>query len=68
MRASYWRLLASPLARFLKFYFMRLGFLDGGPGFAHIVIGCTNSFQKYLKLIELQATGVRREAQERAAR
>jgi glycosyltransferase involved in cell wall biosynthesis len=55
VRASYWRLLTSPLARFVKFYFLRLGFLDGGPGFAHIVIGCTNSFQKYLKLMELQA-------------
>ena len=54
VRASYWRLLASPLARFVKFYFLRLGFLDGGPGFAHIVIGCNNSFHKYLKLIELQ--------------
>lgn len=54
VRAGYWRLVASPLARFLKFYFMRLGFLDGGPGFAHIVIGCNNTFLKYLKLIELQ--------------
>jgi glycosyltransferase involved in cell wall biosynthesis len=54
VRASYWRLIASPLARFFKFYFLRLGFLDGGPGFAHIVIGCNNSFHKYLKLIELQ--------------
>lgn len=54
VRAGYWRLLASPAARFLKFYFLRLGFLDGGPGFAHIVIGCNNSFHKYLKLIELQ--------------
>jgi glycosyltransferase involved in cell wall biosynthesis len=54
VRASYWRLLASPLARFFKFYFLRLGFLDGGPGFAHIVIGCNNTFHKYLKLIELQ--------------
>ncbi len=54
VRAGYWRLLASPLARFVKFYFLRLGFLDGGPGFAHIVIGCNNTFQKYLKLIELQ--------------
>jgi len=53
VRASYWRLLASPLARFVKFYVLRLGFLDGGPGFAHIVIGCNNSFHKYLKLIEL---------------
>jgi glycosyltransferase involved in cell wall biosynthesis len=54
VRASYWRLLASPLARFVKFYLLRLGFLDGGPGFAHIVIGCNNSFLKYLKLIELE--------------
>jgi glycosyltransferase involved in cell wall biosynthesis len=54
VRASHWRLVASPLVRFVKFYFFRLGFLDGGPGFAHIVIGCHNSFQKYLKLIELQ--------------
>jgi glycosyltransferase involved in cell wall biosynthesis len=54
VRVGYWRLLASPLARFVKFYLLRRGFLDGGPGFAHIVIGCSNSFQKYLKLIELQ--------------
>jgi glycosyltransferase involved in cell wall biosynthesis len=54
VRAGYWRLAASPLARFLKFYLFRLGFLDGGPGFAHIVIGCNNSFHKYLKLIELE--------------
>jgi glycosyltransferase involved in cell wall biosynthesis len=54
VRAGYWRLLASPLARFLKFYLLRMGFLDGGPGFAHIVIGCNNSFHKYLKLIELE--------------
>ncbi len=54
VRASYWRLIASPLARFVKFYVLRGGFLDGGPGFAHIVIGCNNAFHKYLKLIELE--------------
>jgi glycosyltransferase involved in cell wall biosynthesis len=54
VRASYWRLIASPAMRFVKFYFLRMGFLDGGPGFAHIVIGCNNTFHKYLKLIELQ--------------
>ena len=42
----------SPLLRFLKFYFLRLGFLDGLPGLIHILIGCTNSFNKYAKLIE----------------
>ena len=57
VRAGYGRLLASPVARFLKFYFMRAGFLDGGPGFAHVVIGCNNTFHKYLKLIELQKAG-----------
>jgi glycosyltransferase involved in cell wall biosynthesis len=59
VRAGYWRLLTSPLARFIKFYVLRLGFLDGGPGFAHIVIGCNNSFHKYLKLIELEKAGTR---------
>jgi glycosyltransferase involved in cell wall biosynthesis len=54
VRASYWRLVLSPLVRFIKFYLVRGGFLDGGPGFAHVVIGCNNTFHKYLKLIELQ--------------
>lgn len=46
----------SPLLRFFKFYFLRLGFLDGLPGLVHISIGCMNSFMKYAKLIELQRT------------
>ena len=54
LRAGYAQLVLSPLARFVKFYFLRLGFLDGGPGFAHVAIGCNNAFQKYLKLIERQ--------------
>jgi len=52
--ASALHLLASPLVRFFKFYFFRLGFLDGMPGLAHTVIGCMNSFMKYAKLAELQ--------------
>lgn len=47
-------LLLSPLVRFVKFYLLRLGFLDGVPGLVHIAIGCANSFMKYAKLIELQ--------------
>jgi glycosyltransferase involved in cell wall biosynthesis len=57
IRAGYSRLFVNPLVRFLKFYVFRLGFLDGGPGFAHVVIGCNNTFHKYLKLIELQKAG-----------
>ena len=53
VRASPWRLIASPLARFVKFYIVRLGFLDGAAGFAHILIGCHATFLKYLKLLEL---------------
>lgn len=52
-RAGMLELLLSPLVRFVKFYFLRLGFLDGVPGFVHIAIGCMNSFMKYAKLIEL---------------
>ncbi len=46
------RLLLSPLLRFIKFYFIRRGFLDGLPGLVHISIGCFNSFIKYAKLRE----------------
>ncbi len=48
------RLLLAPLARFIKFYFLRLGFLDGVPGLVHVSIGCMNSFNKYAKLIALR--------------
>ena len=54
-------LLLSPVVRFIKFYVLRLGFLDGLPGLLHISIGCMNSYLKYAKLIELRQA-------ERAAR
>lgn len=47
------QLLFSPMVRFIKFYFIRRGFLDGLPGLIHILIGCFNSFIKYAKLMEL---------------
>ena len=53
-RAGALHLLLAPLARFVKFYFLRLGFLDGVPGLVHVLIGCMNSFNKYAKLIALQ--------------
>jgi glycosyltransferase involved in cell wall biosynthesis len=52
--ANILHLLFSPVVRFLKFYVMRLGFLDGMPGLLHISIGCMNSYVKYMKLIELR--------------
>jgi len=50
-QSSAFRLIASPLARFIKFYFLRLGFLDGVPGLVHILIGCYASFAKHAKML-----------------
>lgn len=43
------RILFSPAVRFFKYYFLKLGFLDGFPGFVHISIGCFTVFLKYVK-------------------
>jgi glycosyltransferase involved in cell wall biosynthesis len=49
----YAKVMVSPLVRFIKFYLLRLGFLDGVAGFVHITIGCINSMLKYAKAVEL---------------
>ncbi|MGB5082940.1 MAG: glycosyltransferase family 2 protein [Burkholderiales bacterium] len=53
-RANVLQLVLSPLLRFVKYYVLRLGFLDGVPGLVHIAIGCVNSFNKYAKLKEME--------------
>ena len=53
-RASALQLVLSPSLRFVKFYLVRLGFLDGVPGLVHIAIGCMNTFNKYAKLKALE--------------
>lgn len=53
-RASFGRLVLSPVLRFIKFYLIRQGFRDGAPGLIHIAIGCFNSFTKYSKMLEQQ--------------
>lgn len=53
-RATVWHLLLSPALRFVKFYFLRLGLLDGLPGLVHILVGCTASFVKYAKMLNFQ--------------
>jgi glycosyltransferase involved in cell wall biosynthesis len=53
-RATVVHLLSSPLLRFIKFYFFRLGLLDGLPGFVHILAGCSASFAKYAKMLAFQ--------------
>jgi glycosyltransferase involved in cell wall biosynthesis len=53
-RATVAHLLSSPLLRFIKFYFFRLGLLDGLPGLIHILAGCAASFAKYAKMLAFQ--------------
>jgi hypothetical protein len=53
-RFSVARLVLSPLFRFLRFYLLRAGFLDGTAGLVHIAIGSCNSFCKYAKLRALE--------------
>lgn len=53
-RASWFKLVGSPLVRFFRFYILRLGCLDGRAGLIHILIGCWNTFMKNAKLLELQ--------------
>ena len=53
-RATVWHLLLSPLLRFIKFYFLRLGLLDGLPGLVHILVGCAASCAKYAKMLTFQ--------------
>ena len=49
----YAKVVVSPLVRFIKFYLVKLGFLDGVPGFVHIAIGCMNTLLKYAKAVEI---------------
>jgi glycosyltransferase involved in cell wall biosynthesis len=54
-RVTLAHMVLSPAIRFIKFYFLRLGFLDGWPGLMHILIGCRNSYTKYAKMRSFRA-------------
>ena len=53
-KASIAKLVLSPMVRFVRFYFLKLGFLDGAAGLIHIAIGCETSFLKQAKLLALE--------------
>ena len=54
-RAGLARIALSPLVRFLRYYVVKGGFIDGAAGFAHVSIGAFASFLKYTKLRGLEA-------------
>lgn len=47
-------LIINPMVRFFKYYLLKMGCLDGMPGFVHIAIGCIFVFIKYVKAMILQ--------------
>ena len=47
-------LAGNPVAAFVKSYFLKLGFLDGIPGFTVAVMGAVSVFFKYAKLYEMK--------------
>lgn len=53
-KASYLKLLASPVALFLRGYVLRLGFLDGLPGLIRHLNNAVYAFHKELHLFDLQ--------------
>lgn len=54
VRSNWFRILANPLWRFFKDYFLKHGFLGGKYGFAICLISSWEQALKYLKLYELQ--------------
>jgi hypothetical protein len=52
-RASALTVLGHTLARFVRMYFLRLGFLDGGDGLVLALLASYSVYLKYARLWEL---------------
>lgn len=50
--AGWFSLLLRPPATFIKMYFLKLGFLDGAPGFIASALSAYHVFSKYVKIRE----------------
>lgn len=53
-KVSITNIVVSPMIRFIKFYIVKAGFLDGIAGFSHVGIGCLATFLKYVKAYSKQ--------------
>jgi glycosyltransferase involved in cell wall biosynthesis len=53
-RSNFIKMLTAPLAKFVKAYFIQLGFLDGAAGFQVCRISAYATYMKYSKLKKLQ--------------
>jgi glycosyltransferase involved in cell wall biosynthesis len=57
MRSGPLKLLVKPLARFLKSYIIKLGFLDGPEGYTIARMTARAAYLRYSKLLQLQRNG-----------
>jgi glycosyltransferase involved in cell wall biosynthesis len=53
-KVSFWKILVNPIVKFLRFYFINLGFLDGFYGFMISEITAFETFLKYSKAFNIQ--------------
>jgi glycosyltransferase involved in cell wall biosynthesis len=53
-RSAWWRLVFSPALKFFRNYFIKLGFLDGRPGFRICYIAAVETYWKYRELARIQ--------------
>lgn len=56
IRSNAWKLLVKPIARFVKGYLFKLGFLDGYYGWLIGIYSAKATYLKYLKLLRIQRT------------
>lgn len=59
-KAGIFRIIFSPIIKFKKDYFLKLGFLDGYHGFVICIISAFATFIKYTKLRELHKNSVKK--------
>lgn len=52
-RAGFWPIVFRPPVTFIKMYFLKLGFLDGLPGFILSILSTYHVFCKYVKISEM---------------
>src|SRR6185436_10165731 len=52
-RSSAWKVFFAPIFSFIKYYFFKLGFLDGWAGLVCAKMTSYYTFVKYLRLLEL---------------
>ncbi|MBI3396740.1 MAG: glycosyltransferase family 2 protein [Spirochaetia bacterium] len=65
-KASVFKMVFKPISKFIECYFIKLGFLDGVPGFIIAASSSFSTFLKFAKVYEIKDVGVERPSNLRA--